>query len=184
MNQSRLITSVGASLVGFMLPALAAPPGVGVAVGTTFDLFTASEVIAWNTVRPKDSAEFTTRELRQEGVPSCHSIPDNTALAEENPQIKILAPALGKPLIAPLDIDLQFVPAGVTAIRPETFRVCYMGGFMTVDITKRITDRIAVSAQGLHVTGAQLPQGRHHLMMLIADQQGHMGRREATFDIQ
>jgi mRNA degradation ribonuclease J1/J2 len=100
MNQSRLITSVGASLVGFMLPGLAAlpalatPPGVGVAVGTTFDLFTASEVIAWNTVRPKDSAEIT-RELRQEPLPSCHSIPDSTALAEENPQIKILAPALG-----------------------------------------------------------------------------------------
>jgi hypothetical protein len=183
MNQSRLITSVSALLVGFMLPAPAAPLGVGVGVGTTFDLVTASEVNAWNTVRPKDSAEFSTRELRQEGVPSCHSIPDNSALAEGNPQIKILAPALGKPLIAPIDIDLQFVPAGVTAIRPETFRVCYMG-FLTVDITKRITDRITVSAQGLHVAGAQLPQGHHHLMMLIADQQGHMGRREATFDIQ
>ena len=184
MNQSRLITSVSALLVGFVLPALAAPPGAGagIGIGTTFDLFTASEVNAWNTVRPKDSTEFSTRELRQEG-PSCHSIPDGTAAAEENPQIKILAPTLGKPLSAPIDIDLQFVPAGTTAIRPETFRVCYMG-FLTVDITKRITDRITVSAQGLHVSGAQLPQGHHHLLMLIADQQGHMGRREATFVIQ
>jgi hypothetical protein len=181
MKQPRLITSVCALLVGFVIPALAVPPDAG--VGATFDLFTNSEVNAWNTVRPKDSPEFTTRELRQEGLPSCHAIPDGTTLAEENPQIRILAPVLGKPLSAPIDIDLQFVPAGTTAIRPETFRVCYMG-FLTIDITKRITDRITVSAQGLHVSGAQLPQGHHHLMMLIADQQGHIGRREATFEIQ
>jgi hypothetical protein len=152
-------------------------------MGATFELFTGSEANSWNTVRPKDSQDFAGREITPEGVPNCHSPPDNAAQAQENPQIQILAPSLGKPLSAPIDIDLQFVPAGATAIRPETFRVCYMG-FLTIDITKRITDHITVSPQGLHVSGAQLPQGHHHLMMLIADSQGRMGRREAVFDIQ
>jgi hypothetical protein len=182
MNQPRLIT-LSLLFIGFTIPVFAAPPGTAVGVSTTFDLFTASEVNAWNTVSPKDSREFSARDLGPPGVLSCHSTPDSTAPPAENPQIKILAPALGKPLSAPIDIDLQFVPAGTTAIRPETFRVCYMG-FLTIDITKRITDRIAVSAQGLHVSGAQLPKGHHHLMMLIADQLGRLGRSEATFDIQ
>src|SRR5450631_1453037 len=110
MNQLRLITSLSVLFIGFMIPVFAAPPGSG--VGTTFDLFTESEVSAWNTVSPKDSREFSARDLGPPGVPSCHSTPDSTAPVAENPQIKILAPTLGKPLSAPIDIDLQFVPAG------------------------------------------------------------------------
>jgi hypothetical protein len=102
-------------------------------------------------------------------------------MAGTDPQIKILAPTLDKPLSAPIDIDLQFVPAG-TPIRPETFRVCYLG-FLTMDITQRITDRVAVSPTGIKVTGAQLPPGHHHLVMLIADSQGHYGHQEAIFEI-
>jgi hypothetical protein len=180
MKQPRRLPSIAALFAASLIPALAAPPPNG--AGASFELFTESEVEGWNTVRPKDSKDFATRDLTPEGVPNCHAPPDSSALAQENPQIKILTPALGKPLTAPIDIDLQFVPAGSTAIRPETFRVCYIG-FLTVDITKRITDRVTVSAQGLHVSGAQLPQGHHHLMMLIADSQGRMGRSEATFDI-
>jgi len=60
--------------------------------------------------------------------------------------------------------------------------VCYVG-LVTMDLTKRITDRVTVSEKGLHVTGAQLPRGRHHLLLLIADQRGRLGRREAVLDI-
>jgi len=52
-----------------------------------------------------------------------------------------------------------------------------------MDVTKRITDRVTVSEKGLHVAGAQLPRGRHRLLLLIADQRGRLGRREAVFDI-
>jgi hypothetical protein len=52
-----------------------------------------------------------------------------------------------------------------------------------MDLTKRITDRVTVSEKGLHVTGAKLPRGRHHLLLLIADQRGRLGRREAVLDI-
>jgi hypothetical protein len=155
----------------------AAPPG-----GPTFELFSSSEAAAWNAHTDNDTAASRTRDLHAPGVPSCHDIPSSAAQNTLLPQIKIVAPALGKPLAAPLDIDLQFLPAASASIKPDTFRVCYVG-FVTMDITKRITDHVSVSAQGLHVSGAELPRGHHHLVMLIADQQGQIGSRDAIFDI-
>jgi hypothetical protein len=155
---------------------IAAPPS-----GTPFELFSASEAAAWNAHNPNDRAAYSARDLHAPGVPSCHDIPASSQ-SDLIPQIKIVAPTLGKPLAAPLDIDLQFLPAASAAIKPDTFRVCYVG-FITMDITKRITDHVAISAQGIHVAGAQLPQGHHHLVMLIADSQGKIGSREAVFDI-
>jgi hypothetical protein len=113
----------------------------------------------------------------------CHSIPTTSVTATDAPQINILAPTLGSPLESPLDIELQFVRATTdAAVEADTFRVCYVG-FLTVDITKRITDRVTVSPNGVHVSRAQLPHGHHHLVMLISDRDGRIGRRDATFDI-
>ncbi len=146
----------------------------------TFDLVSESEATAWNTMQPKESKDFSTRDLREDNsAPTCHSTPDNDA---DNPQIRILAPPLGRPLTAPLDLDVQFVPTSSAPIRPDTFRLCYIG-LVTMDLTKRITDRVTVSEKGLHVSGAQLPRGRHRLLLLIADERGRLGRREAVFDI-
>jgi hypothetical protein len=146
----------------------------------TFDLVSESEATAWNITQAKEVKDFSTRDLRENNsAPTCHSTPDNDA---DNPQIRILAPPLGRPLTAPLDMDIQFVPANSTPIRPDTFLVCYVG-VVTMDLTKRVTDRVTVSEKGLHVTGVQLPRGRHHLLLLIADQRGRLGRREAVFDI-
>jgi hypothetical protein len=170
--------AVAASLAG--AASAVEPAGAPAAAGASFDLFTAGEATTWNTTQPKGLTEFSTRDLREDNsAPTCHSTPDNDA---DNPQIRILAPALGKTLTAPLDIDLQFVPTASAAIRPETFRVCYLG-LITMDITKRITDRVVVSDKGLHVTGAQLPHGHHRLALLIADERGRLARREAEFDI-
>jgi hypothetical protein len=179
MTMHRLLYGCAIAALGLRCVAgVAAPPS-----NATFELFSASEAAAWNKEDPAGKARYGTRELPQPGIPSCHAIPAAAAQGAANPQINILAPALGKPLAPPLDIDLQFVPAATAAIKPETFRVCYVG-FVTMDITKRITDHVAISAQGLHVAGAQLPHGHHHLVMLIADQQGKIGSREAVFDIQ
>jgi hypothetical protein len=162
-------------------PSWAADPPAGtVAASAAFDLVTEGEAAAWNTTQPKELKDFSTRDLGEDNTaPTCHSTPNNDA---DNPQIRILAPTLGKVLTAPLDINLQFIPTGSAAIRPDTFRVCYMG-LITMDITKRITDRVTVSEKGLHVTGAQLPRGHHRLVLLVADQRGRLGRREAVFDI-
>jgi hypothetical protein len=181
MNQLLLRSALGALSCALLLPCLAAPPGAASASGT-FDLFTAAEASAWNTKKPASERSLAApKSLGAPGEVNCHSIPAAAPLAGTDPQIRILAPTLGTPLSAPIDIDLQFVPAA-TAIRPETFRVCYMG-FLTMDITQRITDRVSVSPTGIKVTGAQLPAGHHHLVMLVADSQGHYGHQEAIFDI-
>ena len=146
----------------------------------TFDLVTESEAATWNTAQPQEPKDFNTRDLREvDSAPTCHSTPDNDAA---NPQVRVVAPPLGRSLTAPLDLDIQFVPTGSAPIRPDTFLVCYVG-MVTMDLTKRITDRVTVSAKGLHVNGVQLPRGRHHLVLLIADEHGRLGRRDAVLDI-
>jgi hypothetical protein len=171
--------AVTAALPG---PLFAVEPGAGsLPAGAGFELFTASEAAAWNTTQPKESRDFSTHDLRDDNAtPTCRSTPNNDA---DNPQIRIVAPTLGKTLTTPIDIELLFVPTGSTAIRPDTFRVCYMG-LVTMDITKRITDRVPVSDKGLRVSGAQLPHGQHRLVMLVADERGRLARREAVFDIE
>jgi hypothetical protein len=173
MNRRTLLVSF-ALLSAALVAAQAAPPGA-------LELFSADEAVAWNTPGSARKEIFQQRELREPGVPSCHDLRSAAASAHE-PQIEIVAPALDKTLAAPVDIDLKFLPADNAAIRPETFKVCYVG-FLVMDITKRITDHVTVSAEGLHVAGAQLPSGHHHLVMMIADQQGAIGRRDAVFDI-
>jgi hypothetical protein len=183
IRMSGLAVGLLAALAGTSIAADPAAPAAAPAApmsGATFELVTESEATTWNTVGPKEPADFKTRDLSQDNAaPTCHSTPDNDA---DNPKIKIVAPTIGKPLIAPIDIDLQFVQAGSTRVRPETFRVCYVG-LITMDITKRITDRAAVSEQGLRVTGAQLPSGRHRLLLLIADERGRLARSEADINI-
>ena len=146
----------------------------------TFDLVTEGEAVTWNAGQPQEPKDFNTRDLRDDdSAPTCHSTPNNDA---DNPQVRVVAPPLGRSLTAPLDLDIQFVPTSSAPIRPETFRVCYVG-MVTMDLTKRITDRVTVSAKGLHVNGVQLPRGRHHLVLLIADEHGRLGRRDAVLDI-
>jgi hypothetical protein len=181
MNQKQMWRAALAVTAALAQTSFAAEPGAAAgAAGAGFVLFTESEATAWNTTQPKESRDFSTRDLTDDNAaPTCRSTPNNDA---DNPQIRILAPALGKTLTPPLDIEVLFVPAGSTAIRPDTFRVCYMG-LVTMDITKRITDRVTVSDKGLRVGGAQLPHGHHRLVMLVADERGRLARREAVFDI-
>lgn len=147
--------------------------------GTSFELVTESEAAAWSTAAPKTVDAFSTRDASEDdSSPTCYSLPNNDA---DNPQIRILAPLPGK-ATSPLEIDLQFVPTASAPIRPETLRICYEGT-VTMDITKRITDRAAVSEKGLHVSGALLPRGHYRLLILISDRRGRLGRREASFDI-
>jgi hypothetical protein len=175
------VSGVVLMLAAFAGAAIAQGPAAAPAQPkATFDLVTENEAATWNRTRPSDSTDFKTRDLSEDnGAPSCRSTADNDA---DNPKIRIVAPVLEKPLIMPIDIDLQFVPVGSTHIRPETFRVCYLG-LVTMDITKRITDRVTVSEQGLHVSGAQLPHGHHRLLLLIADQRGRLARKEADFNV-
>jgi hypothetical protein len=167
------IAAAGASLVSPARIAYAAT-----------QLFSAQDVDAWNEALPEAKPVFKngdpTRGAEVEG-PSCHAIPKTDA--PSSPTIDIVSPALDKPLAAPVDIRVKFATTDADGIQPTTFKVCYLARFMTIDITDKIAGKVTVSPEGLQVPGADLPSGHHHLVMLIEDKGGHVGRREATFDI-
>ena len=168
-----MAAAVVAGSFGAEPTALPKPPG------TSFDLVSESEAAAWNTAQPKAADSFSTHDaIEEDSSPTCYSMPNNDA---DNPQIRVLAPPLGK-ATSPLELELQFVPTASAPIRPETLRICYVGA-VTMDITKRITDRASITENGLHVSGVQLPRGHHRLVMVIADRRGRLGRSEAAFDI-
>ncbi len=149
-------------------------------------LFTAQDVDNWNKALPEAQPAFkngglNTRGLEAQTGPSCHAIPKTDA--PTSPTIEIVSPTLDRPLAAPLDINVKFAAAGADGIQPNTFKVCYLARFMTVDITDKIAGKVTISPEGLHVAGAELPSGHHHLVMLIGDTGGHVGSRDATFDI-
>jgi hypothetical protein len=157
----------------------AEPTALPKPAGASFDLVTESEAAAWNTAQSKVVDSFSTHDaIEEDSSPTCYSMPNNDA---DNPQIRVVAPPLGK-ATSPLELELQFVPTARSPIRPETFRICYVGA-VTMDITKRITDRASISEKGLRVSGVQLPRGHHRFVILIADRRGRLGRRETAFDI-
>jgi hypothetical protein len=177
-NRIRIYAAAIILLAGLAGASIAADPPAPAA--PAFDLVTESEAAKWNGTAPPPSSEFRGREFNADDAsPNCRSTADNEA---ENPRIRVLAPTLEKPLIAPIDIDLEFIRAGSAQIRPETLRVCYVGA-VTMDITRRITDRGTVTEHGLHVSGVQLPHGRHHLVLIIADERGRLARRDAEFNV-
>src|ERR1700760_4700299 len=89
----------------------------GAASGAT-PLFTAQDVAAWNARKP----ELKGRGIEAPG-PNCHALPKADAPAA--PTINIFSPILKKPLVAPIDINVKFVPTGGDVIQPSTFKVCY-----------------------------------------------------------
>jgi hypothetical protein len=174
------LTIVGAAALAGTLSLLA--PRIVYAT----ELFTAQDVDNWNKAMPQAAPAFKNHDLNTRGVDadtgtSCHAIPKTDV--PPSPTIDIVSPALDKPLAAPLDINVKFAATDGDGIQPGTFKVCYLARFMTVDITDKLAGKVTVSPDGLHVVSADLPSGHHHLIMLIGDKGGHVGRREATFDI-
>src|SRR5277367_5093643 len=88
-----IILLAGLAGLAFAADSAAPTPAAG-----AFDLVTEKEANAWNSA-PKESTDFQTRDLSEDGgSPTCHSSADNDA---DNPKIRIIAPTIEKPLIAP-----------------------------------------------------------------------------------
>lgn len=95
------------------------------------------------------------------------------------PAIKLLVPDTAANVTSPTRIELRFEAGPQANIRPETFKVLY--GAFKLDITKRITARSQVNAQGIQVTEAHLPKGSHRLFVEIQDSAGRVGERMISF---
>jgi hypothetical protein len=97
------------------------------------------------------------------------------------PRILVETPKLNAALPSPIAMKLRFQAADGTSIRPETFKVRY--GSLRIDITARITGSTTVTADGLEISQAALPKGRHKIVIAVEDAVGRLNERQLQFEI-
>ena len=100
---------------------------------------------------------------------------------KDAPVIELSAPKLSIPVSSPTPIELKFQPTPPSAVKPETFKVLY--GSFEIDITKRILNVAKVTESGVFVQEANLPKGKHKLLMVVEDTAGRRGNRSIDFEV-
>ena len=100
---------------------------------------------------------------------------------KDAPIIELSAPKLSIPVSSPTPIELKFQPTPPSAVKPETFKVLY--GSFEIDITKRILNVAKVTESGVFVQEANLPKGKHKLLMVVEDTAGRRGNRSIDFEV-
>jgi hypothetical protein len=98
-----------------------------------------------------------------------------------SPEIEVVHPKLDAPVASPTPIQLMFVPAAASKVRPETFKVLY--GRLRIDITQRLVNEARITAEGVTVKEASLPKGTHRLVLSVQDVQGREGSKSLDFEI-
>ena len=100
---------------------------------------------------------------------------------KDAPLIELSAPKLSAPVSSPTPIELKFQPTPPSAVKPDTFKVLY--GSFEIDITKRILNVAKVTESGVFVQEANLPKGKHKLLMVVEDTAGRRGNRSIDFEV-
>ena len=100
---------------------------------------------------------------------------------KDAPVIELSAPKLSSPVSSPTPIELKFQPTPPSVVKPETFKVLY--GSFEIDITKRILNVAKITESGVFVQEANLPKGKHKLLMVVEDNAGRRGNRAIDFEV-
>lgn len=136
-------------------------------------LWTASaQVVAFDLISPQEM---------QDSAAAIEPLTVKTNPTVGAPQIEVMHPKLDAPVISPTTIQLMFVPAAASQVRPETFKVLY--GRLRIDITQRLLNAAKVTAEGINVKEANLPKGTHRMMLSVEDFQGRQGIKSLDFEI-
>jgi len=100
------------------------------------------------------------------------------------PQIDILKPdpASDLKVKAPFAISVLFKGQSDAAIDPATFKVMY--GAMKFDITSRITKFVKVTPAGFSFDKAQIPVGKHRLILQVQDEKQRVAERELRVEVE
>lgn len=100
------------------------------------------------------------------------------------PQIDILKPepAADLKVKAPFAISVQFKAQPDAAIDPGSFKVLY--GAFKLDITSRITKFVKVAKEGFAMDNAQIPVGKHRLILQIQDELKRVAERELRVEVE
>ena len=100
------------------------------------------------------------------------------------PQIDILKPqpAADLKVKAPFAISVLFKSQNDAAINPDTFKVMY--GALKIDITNRITKFVKVGREGFSLDNAQIPPGKHRLILQVQDDTQRVAERELRVEVE
>lgn len=96
------------------------------------------------------------------------------------PQITLRSPQEGEKMTCPLDLDIRFESTNGVAVDVNSLRV-HVRKIWDFDITKHV--RPYASPEGIHMTHATFPRGRHTITLTIADHEGGMSSRTITVEI-
>ena len=100
------------------------------------------------------------------------------------PLIDILKPepAADLKVKAPFAIAVLFKGQNDAAINPDTFKVMY--GALKIDITSRITKFVKVGKEGFSLDKAQIPPGKHRLILQVQDEKQRVAERELRVEVE
>jgi len=101
--------------------------------------------------------------------------------SKDAPLIELSTPKLSSAVSSPTPIELKFQSTPPSTVKPETFKVLY--GSFEIDITKRILNVAKVTESGVFVQEANLPKGKHKLLMVVEDTAGRRGNRSIDFEV-
>jgi len=97
------------------------------------------------------------------------------------PNVTVISPPpTAGVLHSPLNLKLQFRAFGGAAIDPNSVVVTYLKE-PAIDITQRIMSFI--SADGINVSQAEVPPGKHQFWIELKDNDGRIGGTEFTFQV-
>jgi hypothetical protein len=98
------------------------------------------------------------------------------------PRIEFVAPDLKRPIAVPTKIELRFLSNAPAEPKPETFKALY--GAFKIDITQRLIGLAKVTKEGISVSDAALPSGKHQLLLLLTDTLGREAQQVVSFTVQ
>jgi hypothetical protein len=96
------------------------------------------------------------------------------------PQIILRSPQEGAKMTCPLELDVRFESPNGVAVDVNSLRV-HVRKVWDFDITKYV--KPYASPEGIHMTNATFPRGRHTITLTIADHKGGMSSRTITVEI-
>jgi hypothetical protein len=135
----------------------------------------------WASHAPTHALDLVSAQEAQASMAANEPLSAKVSPVPSAPQIEVLYPKLDAPIASPTPIQLMFVPAASSMVRPETFKVLY--GRLRIDITQRLVNAAKVTSEGIHVQEASLPKGTHRLLMSVEDLQGRQGSKSLDFEI-
>lgn len=99
-----------------------------------------------------------------------------------SPEIRRIKPDETGAIKSPFDIVFRFVPKDGAVVNPQSFRVLY--GLFKMDITNRVAQHAQISSTGVTISRANIPSGKHRLVLNVTDNANRTGEAEFLIEVE